>query len=161
TCAGIGLVVLLIWLFTGANSSFWPGWVLISLGVPIAYWGWAIVLRERPEIATQAHMTPTMARIVSRGVALSLYCFLVWLMSGAASQFWPIYVILAVIVRIIIRLVIELTESIRNGPLAERITELEVTRAGAVNQQEAELRRIERDLHDGAQARLVALGMSL
>jgi signal transduction histidine kinase len=30
-----------------------------------------------------------------------------------------------------------------------------------VDQQEAELRRIERDLHDGAQARLVALGMSI
>jgi signal transduction histidine kinase len=30
-----------------------------------------------------------------------------------------------------------------------------------VDVQEAELRRIERDLHDGAQARLVALGMSL
>ena len=38
---------------------------------------------------------------------------------------------------------------------------LETSRAGAVDQQEAELRRIERDLHDGAQARLVALGMSL
>jgi signal transduction histidine kinase len=49
----------------------------------------------------------------------------------------------------------------RRGRLEERITVLETTRAGAVDQQEAELRRIERDLHDGAQARLVALGMSL
>jgi signal transduction histidine kinase len=38
---------------------------------------------------------------------------------------------------------------------------LETTRAGAVEEQDAELRRIERDLHDGAQARLVALGLSL
>jgi signal transduction histidine kinase len=45
--------------------------------------------------------------------------------------------------------------------MAERIETLETTRAGAVNLQESELRRIERDLHDGAQARLVALGMSL
>jgi signal transduction histidine kinase len=43
----------------------------------------------------------------------------------------------------------------------ERITVLETTRAGAVSQQDADLRRIERDLHDGAQARLVALGMSI
>ena len=35
------------------------------------------------------------------------------------------------------------------------------TRAEAVDAQAAELRRIERDLHDGAQARLVALGMNL
>ena len=38
---------------------------------------------------------------------------------------------------------------------------LETSRAGAVEAAEGELRRIERDLHDGAQARLVALGMSL
>jgi signal transduction histidine kinase len=47
------------------------------------------------------------------------------------------------------------------GELTERIESLETSRAGAVDVQESELRRIERDLHDGAQARLVALGMSL
>jgi signal transduction histidine kinase len=41
------------------------------------------------------------------------------------------------------------------------VTKLETTRLGAVEEQDAELRRIERDLHDGAQARLVALGLSL
>ncbi|MFE0766562.1 SseB family protein, partial [Streptomyces smyrnaeus] len=35
------------------------------------------------------------------------------------------------------------------------------TSTEALDAQAAELRRIERDLHDGAQARLVALGMSL
>jgi signal transduction histidine kinase len=44
---------------------------------------------------------------------------------------------------------------------AERVRELETTRAMAVEDSAAELRRIERDLHDGAQARLVALAMSL
>ena len=42
-----------------------------------------------------------------------------------------------------------------------RVAELERTRAGAVDAQAAELQRIERDLHDGAQARLVALAMDL
>jgi signal transduction histidine kinase len=45
--------------------------------------------------------------------------------------------------------------------LTRRVETLETTRAGAVEEQDAELRRIERDLHDGAQARLVALGLSL
>jgi signal transduction histidine kinase len=45
--------------------------------------------------------------------------------------------------------------------LALRVEHLAGTRAEAVDSQSAELRRIERDLHDGAQARLVALGMSL
>ncbi|WP_329116292.1 sensor histidine kinase [Streptomyces sp. NBC_01465] len=45
--------------------------------------------------------------------------------------------------------------------LAERIDRLTETRHDAVDTSAAELRRIERDLHDGAQARLVAMGMNL
>jgi signal transduction histidine kinase len=45
--------------------------------------------------------------------------------------------------------------------LAQRVERLTETRHDAVDNSAAELRRIERDLHDGAQARLVAMGMSL
>ncbi|UWE13033.1 sensor histidine kinase [Actinacidiphila bryophytorum] len=49
------------------------------------------------------------------------------------------------------------------GPdrLAVRVEELEQTRALAVDDANERLRRLERDLHDGAQVRLVALAMSL
>jgi signal transduction histidine kinase len=48
------------------------------------------------------------------------------------------------------------------GPsLAARVERLTETRAGAVDAAATELQRIERDLHDGAQARLVALAMDL
>lgn len=49
----------------------------------------------------------------------------------------------------------------RSTELARRVEQLTGTRAEALDAQAAELRRIERDLHDGAQARLVALGMTL
>jgi signal transduction histidine kinase len=42
-----------------------------------------------------------------------------------------------------------------------RVTQLTATRADTVDAQAAELRRIERDLHDGAQARLVSLSMMI
>ncbi|MFD7937102.1 histidine kinase [Streptomyces sp. NPDC059755] len=45
--------------------------------------------------------------------------------------------------------------------LASRVEQLTATRADAVAAHGAELRRIERDLHDGAQARLVALSMRI
>ncbi|MET8700827.1 sensor domain-containing protein [Kitasatospora sp. NPDC058032] len=45
--------------------------------------------------------------------------------------------------------------------LALRVRHLAETRSGAVETAAAELRRIERDLHDGAQARLVGLGLTL
>ncbi|MFH8366295.1 sensor histidine kinase [Streptomyces sp. NPDC018031] len=49
------------------------------------------------------------------------------------------------------------------GPsrLATRVSELESDRGTVVDTAAADLRRIERDLHDGAQARLVALAMDL
>jgi signal transduction histidine kinase len=45
--------------------------------------------------------------------------------------------------------------------LAARVAELEISRERVVDAAEAERRRIERDLHDGAQQRLVALAMEL
>ncbi|GAB2652809.1 sensor histidine kinase [Nocardia goodfellowii] len=45
--------------------------------------------------------------------------------------------------------------------LADRVAELTATRAAALDAHGAELRRIERDLHDGAQARIAAVIMQL
>jgi signal transduction histidine kinase len=49
----------------------------------------------------------------------------------------------------------------RTEVLEERVEVLTRSRADAVDHSAAELRRLERDLHDGAQARLVAVSMSL
>src|SRR3984957_13559400 len=47
------------------------------------------------------------------------------------------------------------------APLPRRVRELEQTRARAVDDSAARLSRIERDLHDGAQAQMVAVAMKL
>ena len=65
---------------------------------------------------------------------------------------WPIAVI---------ALVLGLEAITRSKKQDERVEELTQSRAGAVEAAETQLRRIERDLHDGAQARLVALGMNI
>jgi signal transduction histidine kinase len=69
--------------------------------------------------------------------------------------FWPIFPALG------LALVGVIAAAVVFARRQHRIEALETSRAGAVDAQETELRRIERDLHDGAQARLVALGMSL
>jgi len=45
--------------------------------------------------------------------------------------------------------------------LEERVRTLTATRMTALDMQDAEIQRIERDLHDGAQARLVTIGMTV
>jgi signal transduction histidine kinase len=47
------------------------------------------------------------------------------------------------------------------APLPQRVRELEQSRARVVDDSAARLRRIERDLHDGAQAQMVAVAMKL
>ncbi len=59
------------------------------------------------------------------------------------------------------RLTRRLLAAPRTTELARRVSRLTDTRAAALDVHAAELTRIERDLHDGAQARLVALGLTL
>ena len=59
------------------------------------------------------------------------------------------------------RLEAERDAQARIAAAAERARELEEQRARAVDESAARLRRIERDLHDGAQVRLAALAMTL
>jgi signal transduction histidine kinase len=49
----------------------------------------------------------------------------------------------------------------QRSDLAQRVRHLAQTRSDTIDAGAAEIRRIERDLHDGAQARLVAMGMTL
>ncbi|MFJ2157511.1 histidine kinase [Streptomyces sp. NPDC087856] len=49
----------------------------------------------------------------------------------------------------------------RTEQLARRVEDLTESRAGAIDAADAERRRIERDLHDGAQQRLVSLAVNL
>jgi signal transduction histidine kinase len=145
--------LITVWAFT-SRGYFWPEWTLIALGLPLAIHAWAVLVEERPELARWQRITPTLA--LREGIALSFSVFfvLIWAVTGT-GYFWPLWPILALALAFALHAIREFA---RRG---RRISELESTRAGAVDQQESELERIERDLHDGAQARLVALGMSL
>jgi signal transduction histidine kinase len=92
--------------------------------------------------------------------AVAVYFIAVWAITGH-GYFWPVWPILGMAILLGALTVGALLSSPDQAQMAERIETLESSRAGAVDLQDSELRRIERDLHDGAQARLVALGMSL
>ncbi|MCC9311926.1 sensor histidine kinase [Kitasatospora sp. RB6PN24] len=75
----------------------------------------------------------------------------------AALTYW----LVPPLARLHARLCVALLSPSATERLAQRVETLTETRAGAVDAHGAELRRIERDLHDGTQARLVAIAMRL
>lgn len=149
----VGAIVLfnvVIWSLTG-HGTFWPVWVMIGLGGPLAV-NAAVFAVDAAGFGSRRWL----ALHGALALVLSVFLVAVW---GAASHgyFWPAWPILVLIVLLVLHAGIDWAQ---RGS-RERIAVLEESRAGAVDQQQTELARIERDLHDGAQARLVALGMSL
>jgi signal transduction histidine kinase len=144
------LAVTIIWAATG--GPFWPMWVWTSLGLPIA-----LQLAWRRAQAQPAGPRRRLAIQASISIVLVAYLVLVWAMSGFGF-FWPVFAAVGLGLAFTLHVVFY---SPRQTDLSARVDELTRTRRGALDVQSAELRRIERDLHDGAQARLVALTMQL
>jgi signal transduction histidine kinase len=149
----VDLLLIAIWLLAGADY-FWPVWAILPITLVLAIHGWVVFVLERPAIQQRAAGSPALA--IHAGVSAAIWLFLVaiWALSGG-GYFWPFWPFLG------LGFLVAVHGAIASHGRGQRIQELETTRAGAVDVQEAELRRIERDLHDGAQARLVALGMNL
>ncbi len=84
--------------------------------------------------------------------------FAAWVMSGGVALAW--WVLTPPVSRLRARMDLALLSPTRSE-LERRLEEVSASRTETIDHSAAELRRIERDLHDGAQARLVSLGMSL
>ncbi len=151
--------VVLIWALAGAGG-FWPVWVFLPFALALAIHGWVQLLRRRPTIWRRPHMTFALALTSGIAVSLTLFNIGVWGASGGGN-FWPQWPALAFVIALAVQASFVAVTAPTQRQMSERIDVLTSTRAGAVDAQEAKLRRIERDLHDGAQARLVALGMNL
>jgi signal transduction histidine kinase len=155
---GVNAVLIVIWALT-TRGYFWPEWVLLPTGLLLAVHGWVTLVLSKP------HLVP---RRLGRGfvihlgisAALGLFLVLVWALT-TRGYFWPVWPLLGLALLLLAHLAYALVTSPGRADLEKRIDVLTTSRAGAVEAQEAKLRGIERDLHDGAQARLVALGMNL
>ncbi|MDQ1046771.1 histidine kinase [Streptomyces sp. V4I2] len=162
--------VLLIRRIAGAKRGLTTAWT--GRRIPEAYQSISGTLRERLRIAVRDPGTHTDLRWM---LAYYFYGALVFL----ALPLWPVGLVVdgvwcgllrrpAVVLPLIVRLAdleagwtTALLMPSPKAQLAARVEELKETRADAIAAHGAELRRIERDLHDGAQARLVALSMRI
>jgi signal transduction histidine kinase len=143
--------LIVIWAATGAGY-FWPKWAALGLAIPTALWLAVRWARLRPKGASRRY-----AMQASISLVIVVTDVVVWAMSGGGF-FWPVFPFVGLGIALALN---PLAFRPSQRKLQGRVDELTRTRSGALEVQATELRRIERDLHDGAQARLVALSMQL
>jgi signal transduction histidine kinase len=151
----VDLLMAAIWLAAGAGG-FWPAWVWLATGGVLGIHLVAHRAQGAPAVRGRS------VRVHAEADALIVgFLAIVWALSGF-GVFWPIWPALGLSVPLAIHALIVFRDRLNPAherELSERVDELTRTRRGALDVQAAELRRIERDLHDGAQARLVSLSM--
>jgi signal transduction histidine kinase len=155
----VGLLLTVIWAFSTPGEYFWPLQAILPPALAVAIAAWVVLVLERPEI--ERRTADSRALAIHAGVSAIVWLYIVaeWALAAWGGYFWPKWVLLGLGIALAIHAVVAFAK--REHAHSHRIRTLQETRAGAVDVQETELRRIERDLHDGAQARLVALGMSI
>jgi signal transduction histidine kinase len=150
----LGFIVTLLWAVTGSDY-FWAGWVWFALAIGV---GLHLVIARALSDEPRPHRA---LRIHAEATALIAGIYMgAWVLSGG-GDFWPVWPLSVFLTALAVHAIVIWQRPTREQELEERVDELTRTRRGAVDVQAAELRRIERDLHDGAQARLVALSMHL
>jgi signal transduction histidine kinase len=156
------VLLVAIWALTG-QGYVWPAWAWLGLGAAVllnagAIWAW------RHPAGAERRVACVWALIGVAATLLMLTWLLTWLLAGV-HEFWPAWALLGLATAGSAYSLVALHDRVLvargRRALRARIDLLTRTRRQAVDAQAAELRRIERDLHDGAQARLVALTLQL
>jgi signal transduction histidine kinase len=153
--AALCVAATLAWAGT-SGGEFWPRWV---------YFGVCTVLAAELLLRRALRVPPGRRRWLAVDGALCALLvavdLTVWVLSGG-GYFWPIWTILALSAIFGLHSwVVSRPPGARERELAARVTTLTRSRRSAVDRQAAELKRVERDLHDGAQARMVSLALTL
>jgi|SRR4051794_16721394 len=135
-----------------------PTYAVVSFTVVVVAWSvplWLVTLpiyviewpQAGPDVWTGFRIDTAPEAFVAAAIGLVVLPLAPWIVRGASA-------VDALLVR-------SLLSPSRTDELEERVDELRVTQARSVDIAMADRRQIERDLHDGAQQRLLALGMDL
>jgi signal transduction histidine kinase len=158
---------------TADADGLWRRW-RVRVADPMAWreLGWSVVLATAGVVAASiviAFAAGTIALVVLPLTAPSAA-------DGSVLADWPVPILAPVAGLLAAAITVATTRALAVGLanaarvmltpsekalLAARVRSLETTRAGAVDSADATLRRIERDLHDGAQHRLAYVAMEL
>jgi signal transduction histidine kinase len=154
TAVALCAAATLAWA-TITQGYFWPRWVYFGFGTVAA----AIFLVRGA--LKQEGRKRWLALDGAIGLLLTAVDLVSWALSGG-GYFWPIWMMLATSTIFAFHAwTIRRPPGRREKELMARVSTLTQSRSGALDRQAAELKRVERDLHDGAQARMVSLALSL
>ena len=138
-----------LWYHLLAGPAVAWGWVLAvmmalvgSVAATVYIWVWGVPLSWRVE---HVGYSTRAAYVTAGGVILLALA----------------YALVGALVRLDARAASALLGPVPARELERRVEDLTESRAGAVDAADAERRRIERDLHDGAQQRLVSMAVNL
>lgn len=165
------LAALLVLVWSLAVDGYWyytasPGTLHSSEKLPLTTFRIVIVLLGLALVATvlvrRSAVRRFAASLATLAALLGLLVMLVAPPAYGLNPQWPLSATAAILA---LGLGADLLAWIGSQPqaraLALRVDDLSRTRSGALDAEASELRRIERDLHDGAQVRLLALSMKL
>ncbi len=153
--AGVGLCVAATIASVAQGGTFWARWIWFAVVLVAALYAavWRGVKAAPGNVLFSLH-----ARL---SVVAALMDIAIWALADAGF-FYPLWTIAGYAILLGVHAVIRYRRrGSREQQLARRVEVLTRTRRGAVDAQAAELQRIERDLHDGAQVRMVSLAMKL
>lgn len=140
---------------TITHGDFWPRWVYFGFGTLAAaalLGRWALRYEDRKRwLALDAAAGGLLVAVDLASYALS-----------GGGYFWPMWMMLATSAMLTFHYVMyRRPPGRRERELMSRVSVLSRSRSSALDRQADELKRVERDLHDGAQARMVSLALSL
>ncbi len=141
--AGGGLIPLVSLALTLPTVAL-LGWGLVGL---VTLWGWRPFVSSPVRWLVLPEVSTHLGALAQTPLALAM------IVAGLVPTTW--------LARQQARFVKVWLGPTKSSRLARRVERLKQTRTDVTVAQAAELRRIERDLHDGIQSRLVAMGMKL
>ncbi|WP_216653442.1 sensor domain-containing protein [Nocardioides sp. zg-DK7169] len=183
--APLALLLLVVLVVGGALALLWVGIVVVALAVPASRWlarrhramAGAVLGTPLPDPYLPADGPGVVRRVLGWARDPMTWRDLVWLAwaasLGLALSLLAVLLLVVVVTGALWYFGIEPLMRLRcavdrwflvpghTERLERRVQDLTASRAEVVDHSATELRRIERDLHDGAQARLVALSMNL
>ena len=111
----VNAFMIVIWGLT-SRGYFWPEWMLLALGLPLALHAWVVLVEDRPAVARALRMPRELTVHAGLSVVFALFFVLVWAATGQ-GYFWPAWPMLGLGIVFLVHAALAISE---RGPSIEQ-----------------------------------------